>query len=315
MDGHPPGRPMPDPRERPIQSKSLYESPVVRVREYHCSICRGGPGPEEESDTTSLVLMRRGAFCRHFGQRKVTADVNQSAFFSAGSTYRVSHPQDDGDRGTVFVVPPRILNDFIREWDPAYEGGADAPFPFTDGPCSSDVFWRHRELIRILENDAEQAREPFWVDVAALQIVADSLDAGFARKGLPARNRKQDTAADHRELVEAGKLYFADHMGDRLTLDGVARELNTSPFHFARLFQHGTGVPIHRYLTLLRLRASLERLMDAREDLTTLALELGFSSHSHFSDLFRREFGVTPSEFRKRATFRAAAEMRKNLKA
>jgi AraC-like DNA-binding protein len=87
------------------------------------------------------------------------------------------------------------------------------------------------------------------------------------------------------------------------------------PFHFARIFQHGTGLPIHRYLTQLRLRASLDRLAEGRGDLTALALDLGFSSHSHFTGLFRKAFGKTPSEFREHASVREVREMSKNLEA
>jgi AraC-like DNA-binding protein len=63
----------------------------------------------------------------------------------------------------------------------------------------------------------------------------------------------------------------------------------------------------------LRLRASLERLAAGAVDLTALALELGFSSHSHFTDSFRKEFGCTPSAIRCDRTPRAIREMSKNL--
>src|SRR5262249_18771934 len=97
-------------------------------------------------------------------------------------------------------------------------------------------------------------------------------------------------------------------------LDDVARAVHTSPFHLARLFGERTGLPVHRYLTQLRLRAALDRLAGGASDLTALALDLGFSSHSHFADAFRREFGRTPSDVRKIAG-RTLAEMSKNLKA
>src|SRR5438445_141336 len=135
-----PGRP-----DIPVTFRSLFHSPVVDVQEYHCQACRGGPGAEEESDANTLVLMRHGAFCRHFGARRVTADVNQAVFFTKGSTYQVSHPVDCGDRGTVFAVPARVLNDIIRELDPSIDERPDQPFPFLSGPCDSAVFWRHRE--------------------------------------------------------------------------------------------------------------------------------------------------------------------------
>jgi AraC-like DNA-binding protein len=47
----------------------------------------------------------------------------------------------------------------------------------------------------------------------------------------------------------------------------------------------------------LRLARALVELPHA-DDLSTLALEVGFSSHSHFSAAFRRAFGCTPSQFR-----------------
>ena len=56
-------------------------------------------------------------------------------------------------------------------------------------------------------------------------------------------------------------------------------------------------MPLHAYLTQLRLARALTELPHA-DDLTGLALELGFSSHSHFSARFRRAFGVSPSRFR-----------------
>jgi AraC family transcriptional regulator len=57
-----------------------------------------------------------------------------------------------------------------------------------------------------------------------------------------------------------------------------------------------TGFSLHGFRQTLRLRAALERLSSHAGDLGMLALELGFSSHSHFSERFRNEFGVSPSQ-------------------
>ena len=56
-------------------------------------------------------------------------------------------------------------------------------------------------------------------------------------------------------------------------------------------------MPIHRYLVQLRLARALVELPHTN-DLTMLALDLGFSSHSHFTAAFRRAFGSPPSVFR-----------------
>ncbi|PYV34292.1 MAG: hypothetical protein DMG09_21190, partial [Acidobacteria bacterium] len=173
--------------------------------------------------------------------------------------------------------------------------------------------WRHRELVQRLEAAESDPLEPLWADVTALQLVADVLEAAFARQGLPRKRRRNGTDADHAVRAEAAKTYLASRLCERITLDDVARAVYASPFHLARVFQQRTGVPVHRYLTRLRLRASLERLADGVNDLTALALELGFSSHSHFADTFRREFGRTPSEVRRDANRRTLREMSKNL--
>jgi len=281
--------------------KPLYKSSLLTVHDYSCSNARNGPGSDEQSEFNTIVLMRHGAFSKHFGRRRITADVNQAVFFSRESTYKVSHPADCGDRGTIFTVLPRVLNDIVRELDPSVDEHPDQPFPFVTGPCDVNLFWRHRQLVQRLESTASELLEPLWADVTALQLVADVLGSAFSQQRTPRERRRQGTNLDHAERVEAVKTYLACHLAEPITLDDVARAVYTSPFHLARIFQEYAGVPVHRYLTQLRLRASLERLADGVENITALALELGFSSHSHFSDSFRREFGRTPSEVRRQA--------------
>lgn len=307
---------MPHPTESPITFQALYDSPIVRVQDYCCRIGCGGPGEEEHADGNQIVLLRHGAFSKHFGRRSVTADVNQAVFFSQQSTYRVSHPVDCGDRGTVFAPSPRVLNDIVRELDPAVDEHPERPFPFVTGPCDSGLFWRHRELVLRLEAAESEPLEPLWADVTALQLAADVLESAFTRHGLTSptgKRRREGTDADHADRAEAAKTYLASRLSERVTLDDIARAVGASPFHLARVFQQRTGLPVHRYLTGLRLRASLERLAEGANDLTELALELGFSSHSHFADTFRREFGRTPSEVRRIASHRSLREMSKNL--
>src|SRR5262245_35068985 len=256
--------------ENPITFHALYDSPIVTVRDYRCCAGRGGPEGEEHSGSDHIVLMRHGAFCKHFGRRSVTADVNQAVFFSKGSTYRVSHPGECGDRGTVFAPAARVLADILHELqvpeDRQHEGG----FPFVTGPCEETVFQRHREFVRRLE--AGESVEAIWADETVLGIIADVLRAAFARQGLPRwailRSRRNGTDTAHADRAEAAKAHLAANVGQRITLDDVARAVHSSPYHLARIFQERCGVPVHRYLTRLRLRAALERLEDGAEDLT-----------------------------------------------
>lgn len=290
----------------------LYHSPIVTISDYRCCAHRGGPAAEEYSEENNIVLMRHGTFCKHFGRRSVTADLNQAVYFSKGSTYRVSHPSEAGDCGTVFTLSSDILNDIIREAYPSIGGRIEKPFPFVTGPCPPHAFWRHMELVRGMDVFGTDQIDPLWADEEILRLVAGLIEAAFARHVPPRKSRRAGTEAEHAEITEVAKAYLASRTGERITLHGTARSVHTSPFHFARIFHERTGMTVHRYLTRLRLRASLDRLADA-DDLAGLALDLGFFSHSHFCGAFRHEFGCTPSSARRTANRGTLREMSKKL--
>ena len=96
---------------------------------------------------------------------------------------------------------------------------------------------------------------------------------------------------------ERVKELLATRLGDRLTLTELAAELGTTPFHLARSFRAATGSSIHQYRIQLRVRTALLRLREDI-DLCSLGLELGFATHSHFTETFRRAFGRPPSAVR-----------------
>jgi AraC-like DNA-binding protein len=71
-----------------------------------------------------------------------------------------------------------------------------------------------------------------------------------------------------------------------------------SPVYLTQVFQQVEGLPLYRYHLRLRLARALD-LLPQYDDLTALSLDLGFSSHSHFSAAFRLVYGRSPSEFRR----------------
>jgi AraC-like DNA-binding protein len=96
---------------------------------------------------------------------------------------------------------------------------------------------------------------------------------------------------------ERVKELLAVRLGEPLTLPDLARELGTSPYHLARSFKAATGSSIHQYRLQLRVRTAMLRLRED-VDLCTLGLELGFATHSHFTETFRRVFGLPPRAVR-----------------
>jgi AraC-like DNA-binding protein len=121
-----------------------------------------------------------------------------------------------------------------------------------------------------------------------------------AQAGTPTTPRRNPDRA-RRDYVTDAKALLEQRFRETLRLDDVARALHVSTFHLCRIFKEETGVPIHRYLNRLRLREAMGSLAAGAVDLTDLALSLGFASHSHFSNAFRKEFGMSPRDVRRLA--------------
>ena len=111
--------------------------------------------------------------------------------------------------------------------------------------------------------------------------------------GLLARRRRRD-------LVEAAKVALNEALEDGAvpSLGGLARALGCSPFYLSRTFHQTAGLSLRAYVGRLRARRAADRLAAGARDLTALALELGYADHSHFTNSFRREWGMAPSRFR-----------------
>jgi AraC-like DNA-binding protein len=104
-------------------------------------------------------------------------------------------------------------------------------------------------------------------------------------------------------LVDRVKLVLTSNLARRWTLAEIAAEVRGSPVYLTQVFQQVEGLPLYRYQSRLRLARALD-LLARYDDLTALSLDLGFSSHSHFSSAFRTAYGRSPSEFKKLALHR-----------
>jgi AraC-like DNA-binding protein len=98
------------------------------------------------------------------------------------------------------------------------------------------------------------------------------------------------------KLVDRAKLVLSSDLGRRWTLAEIGSAVGVSPVYLTQVFRQVEGLPLYRYQLQLRLGRALDLLNDC-SDLTGLALDLGFSSYSHFSTAFKQAYGFTPLAF------------------
>jgi AraC family transcriptional regulator len=135
-------------------------------------------------------------------------------------------------------------------------------------------------------------------------LEAESLALTLARRALgPRTTHVPGASARRQQLVNRTKMVLASDLARRWTLADIATEVGHSPVYLTQVFQQVEGLPLYRYQMQLRLARSLD-LLSEYDDLTSLSLELGFYSHSHFSTAFKQMYGRSPSQFRLAALHR-----------
>ena len=134
--------------------------------------------------------------------------------------------------------------------------------------------------------------DPLAIEEAALHLMqrtmflADSKTAGLDKK----------TTARHKAMTDALCLLLTEQLGENLQLSNLARQINTSSYHLCRVFRRQTGKSIHKYRTQLRLVRALS-LLPELDNMSQVAFELGFSSHSHFSSAFYKAYSCSPKNY------------------
>ncbi len=283
----------PQPWER--SNSLVYRSNVATVGTFRCprDHPRFGGGA---TDSGLVVFPRTTVVIERERSGPVIADPNTIVFYEPGEHYHRRGVDRRGDRCDYFSVTDELAEELSAIAGPG-AARRSSLLHLTHGPASPRLYPAQRRLVEALLGEVDV--DPLWVDELAVRIVAHAIhDAG------PQRDRDKGSAATwrrHASVVLRAKQVMADLACGPLHLMELADEVAVSPFHLSRLVRRHTGFTVHEYVTQLRLRRALERLR-TDVDLATLALELGFSSHSHFTSVFRSVFGWPPSVERLAAT-------------
>lgn len=87
--------------------------------------------------------------------------------------------------------------------------------------------------------------------------------------------------------------------GDSILLDSIARGAGISRPHFFKLFKENVGLTPNIYLNTLRMESAIERLTQSDDAVTSIGLDLGFSSQASFTRFFASNVGIPPSDYRR----------------
>jgi len=264
----------------------MLTTPTVTIWNVTCPGHIRHVADEECATSTHLIYPYRGAYVHHVGTETFVAEANQVLFVNQDQPYRVSHPMNGGDSTVSIGLEPETL----LELTPAHYRHPKGHAAFSRmgvraSACTQWLAASVRERLRLGTADALEAEE------LTLELIRQTLSDG-------SWSGPNGGGTAPRRLTDHVKLLLSSDPCRRWSLTDVAKLVGFSPVYLTQVFKRVEDMPLYRYQLRLRLARALELLANY-DDLTNLALDLGFSSHSHFTAAFRNVYGATPSAYQR----------------
>lgn len=256
-------------------NRILYESPAITVGRFAClpdAVEFRGP---QRIPISQVIFPGRPVKVRRECGRRYLVDSTMAAIYHRGEEYERERIGDFEDRHYWIG---------FRQCLPGFEHRR----------TSQAFVWRAGHF-------REQQRFFHWLesdgapDALEIEARAVTLADGVLATAATGDHARHQYGTVDRDLIEAVKAQISAFPAQRVTLSGLAREFEVSPFSLFRAFRALTGWTMHSYATEMRLRLAWSLLHEMDDSITDIALDTGFSSHSHFTASFRRRFGMPPS--------------------
>ena len=279
----------------------LFEADGIGFTRWTC--CEGACAPSAAKQQHHYVIgfLHAGSFAVETPRGSAVADPNSVVLLQPGEPYRTIHPHGCGDRGSALVLSHDLASELLATNAPRAFDRAGVSFPSVGISVAPDLYFLHRVAVARLAGPAgaADALEIEEIGLRAAGHLVRKAGKGASRETPRSARERPSTRESRRARIETVRGLLNERFRERVVLADLGRAVGCSPYHLCRSFRRETGVPLHRYLNRLRLRAAIETAADPGADLTDLALDSGFSSHSHFTAAFRREFSFPPTGLRR----------------
>ncbi len=276
----------------------LFETNRVAVGAFRCRPTHPLFGDSGPIRNHCVVFPRTSSEIQPAGFQTFVGTQSVVSVYNAGQVYRRRMVSPIGDHSDYFVVEETTLRQVAAAQNPRAADASEA-FSVSHVPAQPSWYFRQRQIFRRVtccSVDDGQTADPFEIEEQILLLLGDVLRA-ISRDSYKADPPDTRGSRRRRDLVQAAQQVLGCRACEPLTLSDLGAELGVSTYHLCRTFRDGAGTTLHRYREQVRLATALGLIEDGL-DLTRVALDVGYSSHSHFTAAFRRAFGIPPSAAR-----------------
>jgi AraC-like DNA-binding protein len=154
-------------------------------------------------------------------------------------------------------------------------------------PLTSD----HRAMVMSLRKPPVfAAAQRLWYHAKALEVASAFFYKVPSAQELFCEQQKRLNQERAKRVISVLK----ENLAEPPTLEEIARRVGCSPFYLSRIFSQEIGQTMTQYLRQLRMELAAQMLLEGKLKITSIALEVGYSSASHFSTAFHETFGCCP---------------------
>jgi AraC family transcriptional regulator len=279
-----------------IVRKTLFDSKTMQISLVEARPVSDACGDVERQSLNAIVLPIGGVFSKHDAPgQHVIGTPSHAVFFAANMPYRIGFPGGIGDRAITLRFVEELAPERLARRGEIMKSQGLLP--------ASAMMLRNLLWTRLKRAEADD----FEAEALGLDLLDVSLKS--VRSSNPAL--RPATQARRARALERVKEAVALAPSRRWNVAMLAEIANLSPFHLCHVFRDTVGTSIYDYVLHERLAHTLDAVLDYGDDLTAIALDAGFASHSHFTARFRSFFGCTPAALRRVATAAHIAELRK----
>jgi AraC family transcriptional regulator len=268
-----------------------YADDRFAVGDWCCSGAGSGAPSDEVTRHFEINLHRRGWHVRSFARRRFFIDPLHHSVWPADCGFGLSHNVAQPQAATLLFVTQEVVEEVLA----SLAGSSAAMLRKLQ---TQPAHWRSSELTarhaRMLATDCD---DRLAMEEHSLALIRRVVAEATQSCGLDHRGASTRRAA----AIDQARSYILSRYREPLSLSSIAASCRTAPSTLCESFPRVVGMPVWKYVQRLRLQEAALALAEGAEDLSSLALDLGFSSHSHFAQAFRAHFGATPSQFRRAA--------------
>jgi AraC-like DNA-binding protein len=137
------------------------------------------------------------------------------------------------------------------------------------------------------------AAHKLWYQAKTLELLSQVLFQPVPQEEFFCQRQKRVA----RERIERTTAILRTHLVEPPDIETLGAQVGCSPFYLSRLFSKETGMTIPQYVRQIRIERAAELLLEGRHNVTEAAMEVGYSSLSHFSKAFCTTIGCCPALF------------------